>query len=283
MATGDSTVETVTGELVEIRPGRRISLAVAEGSGATVFLCHGGGGNKDQWRNQWTALAQAGVRIVAWDNVGHGSSPQPAVRELYRGEEFVADLAALVDRFGQGRIVLAGHSYGTRQTLALLAEYARKGELGRVSSAVLYAPPPPGGSLGVGPIAWLPPLILEWLRPTLSRRFRDLAWHPETDPALIDYEESLTKRNSLYMTQALLTQAVQVTDEDLARIDLPVTILAGAEDQLTPPAFAEGLAAKLPRATFELIERSGHQIMLEQPEKATAPLLAAIGSQLGKY
>ena len=283
MATADSTVETVTGELIEIRPGRRISLAMAEGSGATVFLCHGGGGNKDQWRNQWTALVRAGVRVVAWDNVGHGSSPQPAVREVYRGEEFVADLAALVDRFGRDRIVLAGHSYGTRQILALLADYARTGELGRISAAVLYAPPPPGGSLGVGPIAWLPPLILEWLRPTLSRRFRDLAWHPETDPALIDYEESLTRRNSLYMTQALLTQAVQVADEDLARLDLPVTILAGAGDQLTPPAFAEGLAGKLPRATYEIVERSGHQIMLEQPERATAPLLAALGNQLGKY
>jgi len=277
MASGVNAVETVTGDLVEIRPGRRISLAVAGGSGATVFLCHGGGGNKDQWRNQWKALTAAGVRVVAWDNVGHGSSPQPAVRSLYRGEEFVADLAELVARYGQGKIVLAGHSYGTRQILSLLALYAKTGELGRFSAAVLYAPPPPGGSLGVGPIAWLPPLILEWLRPTLSRRFRDLAWHPDTDPALIDYEASLTKRNSLYMTQALLTQAVQVSDEDLARLDLPITILAGAQDQLTPPAFAEALAAKLPRTIFQVIERSGHQIMLEQPEKATAALLAAVG------
>ena len=277
MATEVSAVETVTGELVEIRPGRRISLAVAEGSGATtVFLCHGGGGNKDQWRNQWKALTAAGVRVVAWDNVGHGSSPQPPVRALYRGEEFVADLAKLLDRYGQGKIVLAGHSYGTRQILALLAGYAKTGELNRISSAVLYAPPPAGGGLGVGPIAWLPPLILEWLRPTLSRRFRELAWHPETDPALIDYEESLTKRNSLYMTQALLTQAVQVSDEDLARIALPITILAGAEDQLTPPGFAEALAAKLPSTIFQVIEKSGHQIMLEQPERATAPLLGAI-------
>jgi pimeloyl-ACP methyl ester carboxylesterase len=142
---------------------------------------------------------------------------------------------------------------------------------------VLYAPPPAGGSLGVGPIAWLPPLILEWLRPQLSRRFRDLAWHPDTDPALIHYEEGLTKRNSLYMTQALLTQAVQISDEDLARIDLPITILAGAGDQLTPPVFAQSLAAQLPQARVTVIERSGHQIMLEQPEQATAPLLAAIG------
>ena len=276
MATGVKAVETVIGGLVEIRPGRRISLAVSEGSGATVFLCHGGGGNKDQWRHQWTALAAAGVRVVAWDNVGHGSSPQPAVRELYRGEEFVTDLAALIEDYGQGEIVLAGHSYGTRQILGLLAKYAKKGQLSRISSAVLYAPPPPGGPLGVGPIAWLPPWILEWLRPQLSRRFRELAWHPDTDQALIDYEESLTKRNSLYMTQALLTQAVQVADEDLALLDLPIAILAGDKDQLTPPAFAEGLAAKLPRATLEIIERSGHQIMLEQPERATAPLLAAV-------
>ena len=276
MATEANAVETVTGELVEIRPGRRISLAVAEGSGATVFLCHGGGGNKDQWRNQWKALTAAGVRVVAWDNVGHGSSPQPAVRALYRGEEFVADLAELVDRYGQGKIVLAGHSYGTRQILALLAGYAKTGELGRISSAVFYAPPPAGGGLGVGPIAWLPPLVLEWLRPTLSRRFRELAWHPDTDPALIDYEEGLTKRNSLYMTQALLTQAVQIPDEDLARIALPITILAGAEDQLTPPGFAEALAARLPSTIFQVIEKSGHQIMLEQPEQATAPLLGAI-------
>ena len=70
----------VAGTPVELRPGRTLSVAVHEAPGdTTVFLCHGSGGNKNQWRNQWLALTAAGHRVVAWDFPGHGESPAPNV------------------------------------------------------------------------------------------------------------------------------------------------------------------------------------------------------------
>ena len=275
MATGFESVETVTGQLLEIRPGRRISVAVAEGTAGadlTLFLCHGSGGNKDQWRFQWKTLTAAGHRVVAWDNVGHGASPQPRRRAAYAGSELAADSRAVFERFATGRNVLAGHSYGTRQMLALLLDLVEERQLHRVSSAVLFAPPPPDSPLAAGPFTWLPPFILELMRPRLSRHFRELAWHPATGKALIDYEEALTRRNSLFMMQALQTQAIRIDESKLSTLDLPVTILSGAEDRLTPPVFARALAEKLPRAELWLIETCGHQIMLERPDEALAAL-----------
>jgi pimeloyl-ACP methyl ester carboxylesterase len=266
----------VAGELIEIRPGRTLSIAIAEGapdSDVTIFFCHGAGGNKNQWRHQWQALAGTGPRLVAWDCMGHGKSPQPRRKSAYAGSELVADYRAVVERYGSAHNILIAHSYGTRLTLAMLAA---SGE-GRVDGAVLFGPPPPEANFRRGPIAWLPAFVLEWMRPQLSRGFRERAWHPATDPALIRAEEAETKGNSLFMMKSLLTQAVTLDPSSWQGLTLPITVVAGDGDRLTPPDGAERLARMLPSGTYRLIEGSGHQIMLEQPDQALALISGVLG------
>ncbi len=267
----------VPGSLREIRPGRVVSLATnASASDLTLFLCHGAGGNKNQWRHLWQALDAAGHRLVAWDAYGHGESPQPRRRSAYAGSDFVADYRAVFDAHATRRNILVGHSYGTRLSLALLDGLAAEGKLGLVSGALLLGPPPPEVALIGGPMRYLPAFMLEWLRPRLSEGFRKLAWHPDCDPALVAYEEQQTLRNTLFMMQAMMVQAVQLDPARLAGLDLSVTILAGDADGLTPAAGARLLAEALPRAAFHLVERCGHQIMLEQPAETLRHLQALI-------
>ena len=50
-------------------------------------------------------------------------------------------------------------------------------------------------------------------------------------------------------------------------IHLPALIVAGREDQLTPPRYAEYLHAHLPRSRLAWIEGAGHAVHLERPRE----------------
>lgn len=51
----------------------------------------------------------------------------------------------------------------------------------------------------------------------------------------------------------------------LARLNLPVLVLCGKDDQITPPALSEELAALIPGAQLAWIEGAGHMTPMEQP------------------
>ncbi len=75
--------------------------------------------------------------------------------------------------------------------------------------------------------------------------------------------------------------AVQETIRDrvdsrptLPTIDVPVLVLVGDEDRLTPPPDAEAMAAALPNARLTRIAGAGHLAPLERPDAVAAELLA---------
>ena len=116
----------------------------------------------------------------------------------------------------------------------------------------------------------LPVWVLELLRPRLARGFREAAWHPEADPALVDYEDGLAQGNSLQVFKALIAHAQWPDAAALARLEVPISVLAGDRDGLTPASGGEELARQLPRAQFRVLERCGHQLMLEKPQEVLA-------------
>jgi pimeloyl-ACP methyl ester carboxylesterase len=52
----------------------------------------------------------------------------------------------------------------------------------------------------------------------------------------------------------------------LARLDLPVLVLCGQVDQITPLALSREAAALIPGARLHIVEDAGHWAPLEQPE-----------------
>jgi len=55
-------------------------------------------------------------------------------------------------------------------------------------------------------------------------------------------------------------------------IQVPTHILCGTLDVMTPPKFSKSLAEQIPQSQLHLLERTGHMLMLEQPD-AVAKLL----------
>lgn len=258
----------VRGEQVEIRPGRRISLAHSLGHRyprTVVFFAHGGGGNKDQWREQWRELETEGYSLVAWDLLGHGASDKPRRTADYAWDELVADQVAVLRRYAGERNVLAAHSFGTGLSVSSLLALQAEGQGALIDSALLLGTQL-SRPLGRGGLLSLPAWLLEWFRPVLSRGFRERAWHVDADPELIDYEEQLTRSNRLDVFKALVSQATWLPERELDRLLLPVRIVSGDSDGLTPADRAQALHQRLPNSSFDVLENCGHQLMLEKPQ-----------------
>lgn len=63
------------------------------------------------------------------------------------------------------------------------------------------------------------------------------------------------------------------TTAALARIDIPVQLIFGEHDQVTPPTEGRSMAAALPDARLAIIEGAGHVSNLENPAQFNAALL----------
>ena len=83
---------------------------VEQGQGPAVLLLHGFPTFWWTWRQQVTALADAGYRAVAVDMRGYGGSDHPP--HGYDPFTLAADIAGLTRSLGEDRAVIVGHGWG---------------------------------------------------------------------------------------------------------------------------------------------------------------------------
>lgn len=60
--------------------------------------------------------------------------------------------------------------------------------------------------------------------------------------------------------------------ELLAGLTMPVAVIVGADDRITPPSVAEQMATAAPQGKLTVIPNAGHMAALEQPEAVAAAL-----------
>lgn len=85
-----------------------------------------------------------------------------------------------------------------------------------------------------------------------------------------EYEEVLNrskKSNPIGLRGCLLAMAGRTDTTDyLDKIKIPVLVLCGEEDKLTPPAVMEPMSDKITGSEFYIVPGSGHLIPVENPE-----------------
>jgi pimeloyl-ACP methyl ester carboxylesterase len=100
--------------------------------------------------------------------------------------------------------------------------------------------------------------------------------HPDhlADEMLTRTVMEMTQRvgRDAYLRQMKAIMARPDGRGDLPRIRVPTLVLCGREDQATPLALHEEIAALIPEATLVAIERCGHLSTLERPELVNAAL-----------
>ena len=224
-----------------------------------VILLHGAGSNHQSWPAVIRRLN--GQRVFAVDLAGHGRSQGVGMQSIAAyADQLVEFLAAL----GLYQAVFTGHGLGGAIALDLAIRHPA-----HVAGLALIAT---GAYLGV------PPDLLENFANsyTLSNAlhiFQQRAFSPATPPGVVDRcITALKGTRASVMAADWLASAEFDVRPSVGLINAPAWVIIGAEDQLTPVAFAHFLAGNLPAARLQIIPNAGHMVFLEQPERVAQGL-----------
>jgi pimeloyl-ACP methyl ester carboxylesterase len=260
---------------VETKDGARIRV-VERGEGPAVVLLHGAGLSADLWAYQFHDLADR-RHLVAFDLRGHGDSE--AGGDGMTVAAMADDLAAVLEALDVRRALLVGHSMGGMTVLRFARKHRDVLEE-RVASVLLVATT--GG---------LTPDISVWHRLShLAGRTAvavDRTLNPDgrhiypggelgylasrvgfgARPTLAEVEATtrMLRRMQPARFVGLLPELLSFDERDrYTDLDLPVTVLAGGRDVLTPPLHSRMLAASLPGARLLVWKGAGHMLMYER-------------------
>ena len=236
------------------------------GRGAPVVFLHGVGSAGRSFADQIPALAQH-YRVLAWDAPGYGLSTAPAEADPDPGV-YAAALLKLLDGLDIGPCHLVGHSLG-----ALIAARFAADHSDRVLSLTLC-------SIAAGH-AMLP---AEERRRLLDQRLADVAalgpraMAEKRGPRLLGPDATPEMIRRVIDTMAAIRpdgygQAARMLSNgdvkaDIARLPpgLPLQVVFGEADAITPPARNREIAASRPHTAVHAIEGAGHAVYLEKPE-----------------
>ncbi|MFL6797339.1 MAG: alpha/beta fold hydrolase [Xanthobacteraceae bacterium] len=216
-----------------------------EGAGDPIVLVHGFASTAAvNWvQPGWVAyLTDAGRRVVALDNRGHGASSKLYDPLAYHTARMAEDMRALMDHLGIGCCDVMGYSMGAR-----IAAFFALAHPTRSRRAVL-------GGLGIHLVAGmgLPESIAEALEAPSLADVQDATGH--TFRAFAEQT-----RSDLRALAACLRGSRQtLTPQQVGTITAPVLVAVGSKD--TVAGSAAELAALLPHG--EALEIPGRDHML---------------------
>ena len=246
-------------------------LAIEEaGEGVPVILLHGLTATRRYVVMGSKALERGGHRVIAYDARGHGQS-EPASPYTY--EALAGDLERLLDDAGVERAVLAGASMGAH-TIARFALEQPERALALVLITPAFDPDGDEGNLE----RW--DALSDGLRSGGVEGFVAAYGEPDVPAAMRDTVRTvLRQRLSAHEHPDAVADALREVPrsrafeswDDLARLDLPVTVVASRDeaDPGHPYAIGERYAAVIP----------GAQLLSEEPGKSP---LAWQGGQLSR-
>jgi len=266
----------------------------ADDAPVTLVLAHGWTLAQAAWDDVAHALtprvAAGDLRVVRYDQRGHGRSTWGDADITI--DRLGADLGQLLDRLvPAGPVVLGGHSMGGMTIMALAAarpeifgDCVRGVALVSTGAGDLTKDPRSAG----GRIARVNPAVLnaalagarvverlrQLLPPTHPRHqkmVRGLLFGADaTDEMVLAGAEIMhasTIRSFIEFMPALEGHDKRKELASLGRV--PVEILVGDQDKLTPLRLSHEMAEALPDAVLHVAERTGHMLLQERPQLVT--------------
>lgn len=214
-----------------------------EGEGDPILLIHGFASNvPTNWiQTGWVqTLTQAGFRVIALDNRGHGQSAKPHEVEAYGAPLMAEDARRLLDHLQIERADVMGYSMGAR-----IAAFLAMAHPARVRSAIFagLGYNMVRGVGGSGPIARaLEAPSMDDVTNETARTFRAFAESTGSDLKAL--------------AACIRSSREKITAEALAKLSMPVLVAVGSEDVIG--GSATGLAELIPGAEALEIPRRDH-------------------------
>jgi non-heme chloroperoxidase len=250
-----------------------------------IVFHHGWPLSADDWDNQMLYFFEQGYRVIAHDRRGHGRSTQTATGNEM--DTYAADVAELVKALDLKNAIHIGHSTGGGE----VAHYVARAEPGRVAKAVLVGAVPPIMVKSEKNPGGLPIEVFDGFRAALvanrAQFFLDVPTGPfygfnrpgaKVSQGVI---ENWWRQGMMGGAKAHYDciKAFSETDftEDLQKIEVPVLVMHGTDDQIVPYADSAPLAVKLLKnGTLKSYEGLPHGMCTTHPEVVNPDLLAFI-------
>jgi 3-oxoadipate enol-lactonase len=230
-----------------------------------IIFIHGFPLNKSMWKKQIGALKET-YRVITYDIRGHGNTDNGSVE--FSIDLFVKDLISFMDALEIDKTILCGFSMGGYIALKAVKDYPM-----RFIALVLS---------NTNCAADLPQAVvnrkrtIEILKEGTIGRFADenvkkLFANESLTLAIPEIEITRdmilgTSKQSLFSTLLALSARAE-TCSFLARIKVPVLILVGDQDAITPPDAARFMHGKIKGSTLHVFEHAGHLSNLEKPDE----------------
>ena len=225
---------------------------------STLVFLHGAGGTSILWKEQVDALAGR-VNTVALDLPGRGRSRGNGRNRIEDYADVVSEFLLRIEAPG---VIPCGLSMGGAITLQLLLDHP-----GRFRAGILVST---GARLRVMP------LILDTIRNNYDEFIKSLevfGASEKTDPARLKplIEEAATCRPEIALGDFLACDSFDVMDR-LERIHVPVLVVTGEEDKLTPTKYGVLLEERIQGAQREHVRDVGHLAPVERPDEVNRVL-----------
>lgn len=222
------------------------------GSGRPIVFSHGWPLTADSWDPQLVYFAQRGYRVIAHDRRSHGRSTQ--TWDGNNMDQYADDLAELIEKLDLKDIIMVGHSTGGGEVTRYLGRHGTA----RVAKAVLFGAVPPLMLKTPANPEGLPISVFDGIRKGTfddrSQFYKDLTipFYGYNRPGAKISEgvrQSFWLQGMMGGLKGQLDCIHEFSEvdftEDLKRIDIPVLVCHGDDDQIVPIAAAAYKSAKL--------------------------------------
>ena len=250
-----------------------------------IVFHHGWPLSADDWDNQMLFFLGKGYRVIAHDRRGHGRSTQTDTGNDM--DTYAADMIALAAALDLRGAIHVGHSTGGGE----VAHYVARAEPGRVAKGVLIGAVPPLMLRTEANPGGLPLEAFDGYRAGLAANraqlYRDIPAGPFYGYNRLGAQPSQGVIDN-WWRQGMMggakahydcIKAFSETDftEDLKRIEVPVLVMHGTDDQVVPYADSAPLSVKLLRnGTLKSYEGFPHGMCTTHADIINADLLAFI-------
>jgi 3-oxoadipate enol-lactonase len=230
-----------------------------------IIFIHGFPLDKSMWNKQVKALKN-NYRVITYDIRGHGNSS--AGEEVFSIDLFVRDLICFMDALKIDKTILCGLSMGGYIALEAIEKYPERFDALILSDTNCKADTTEAKQKRIETIEDITENGVEkYAGDSLKKLFAPESFttkEEEMDSVRKMIED--TSKQSLCHTLLALSQR-EGTCQNLSQIKVPVLIMVGKEDLITPPEAARLMHEKIQGSLLCIIEHAGHLSNLENPDE----------------
>ncbi|MFA5329542.1 MAG: alpha/beta fold hydrolase [Prolixibacteraceae bacterium] len=241
-----------------------------------IILIHGFPFNKSMWNKQVELLLE-NYRVITYDIRGHGDSE--AGTEDFSIGLFADDLLGLMDYLKIEKAMLCGLSLGGYIALNAIEKFPKRFDALVLCDTTCAADTPETKEKRRIAIENITKYGIEqYASESIKKLFAPETFITSKEKTLA-IKEMIMKTSEQSLTSTLLALAARTeTCSKLAQIRMPVLIMVGKEDKITPPSAARFMQKTIKGSTLQVIEHAAHLSNIENPYEFNQNLLKFVSS-----